>query len=362
MGTVNLIRERLEVVRGHVTEALNGSGRGADEVRILVASKYYAPEQMAALAGAGVELLGENKAEDLLRKQEEFGDAFEWHFIGHLQRRKAKDVVTRVALIHSVDSVRLVNELAKRAPEGGVEILVQVNASGEESKYGVEESEVEPLLEAARPRSGALEVLLHAADGYTDTFAFDKAMDPTTMVVYRMNGEPLPQRHGFPARVVVPGLYGEKNVKWVTGIEVVDHDAKGFYEEQGWGPNFEIPTRSDIFAPRWSRGGGDVFAEPFPLDRPATIRGRAFAGARGVAGVEFSADDGQTWSEARIDYPGTDLTWSFWSFEWRPETAGETVLLTRATDGTGAVQSPERRGIIPQGATGYHRVLARVEG
>jgi len=152
--TVHLIRERLEVVRGHVREALNGSGRGADEVRILVASKYYTPEQMAVLAGAGVELLGENKAEDLLRKQEEFGDAFEWHFIGHLQRRKAKDVATRVALIHSVDSVRLVDELAKRAPEGGVEILVQVNASGEESKYGVEESEVEPLLEAAARSEG----------------------------------------------------------------------------------------------------------------------------------------------------------------------------------------------------------------
>ena len=154
METVHLIRERLEVVRGHVREALNGSGRGADEVRILVASKYYTPEQMAVLAGAGVELLGENKAEDLLRKQEEFEDAFEWHFIGHLQRRKAKDVVARVALIHSVDSVRLVEELANPAPEEGVEVLVQVNVSGEESKSGVEEGEVEPLLDAAARSEG----------------------------------------------------------------------------------------------------------------------------------------------------------------------------------------------------------------
>jgi PLP dependent protein len=154
VGTVDLIRERLEVVRGHVTEALAKSGREADEVRILVASKYCAPEQIAALAGAGVELLGENKAEDLLRKQEEFGDSFEWHFIGHLQRRKAKDVVTRVALIHSVDSVRLVEELAKRAPEEGVEVLVQVNVSGEESKSGVEEGEVEQLLDAAARSEG----------------------------------------------------------------------------------------------------------------------------------------------------------------------------------------------------------------
>jgi len=149
-----LIQERLNVVRGRVAETARASGREPSEVRILVASKYYAPEQMAALANAGVELLGENKAEDLLQKQDTFGDAFEWHFIGHLQRRKAKDVVPRVTLIHSVDSARLVEELAKRALEEGVEILLQVNVSGEESKYGVEEGEVEPLLEAAAQSGG----------------------------------------------------------------------------------------------------------------------------------------------------------------------------------------------------------------
>ena len=151
-----LVRERLDSVRGRVAEALRESARGPDQTRILVASKYYAPEQMAALSGAGVKLLGENKAEDLLEKQERFGDAFEWHFIGHIQRRKAKDIVPRVALIHSVDSARLVDELAKRAPEKGVEILVQVNVSGEESKYGVGEGEVEPLLEAAARSEGGV--------------------------------------------------------------------------------------------------------------------------------------------------------------------------------------------------------------
>ena len=76
-------------------------------------------DQISALAEAGADLLGENRAEDLVRKQEIFGDRFEWHFIGHLQSRKAKTVVPRVSLIHSVDSMRLVEELAKRAPEGG---------------------------------------------------------------------------------------------------------------------------------------------------------------------------------------------------------------------------------------------------
>ena len=216
------------------------------------------------------------------------------------------------------------------------------------------------LLAASRPLPGAQEVFLNGADAYTDSFAFDKAMDPTTIVAFAMNGEPLPQRHGYPARVVVPGLYGEKNVKWVTRIEVVDYDAKGFYEQQGWGPNFTIPTRSDIFGPRWVRRGGDNFVDPFPAGQMTTIRGRAFAGDRGVQNVEFSADDGQTWRAVRIDYPGTDLTWTFWSADWLPTEPGEYTLVSRATDGAGDSQPSESRGIVPQGATGYHRVVATV--
>jgi pyridoxal phosphate enzyme (YggS family) len=149
------IRERLARVNEDIAEALQKSGREPDEVRVLVATKYYEPEQLSALKEAGVDLLGENTAQDLVRKQELFGDAFEWHFIGHLQRRKAKVVVPRVSLIHSVDSVRLIQELAKRAPEGGtVEVLFQVNVGGEETKYGVSESEVETLLEAAAGTEG----------------------------------------------------------------------------------------------------------------------------------------------------------------------------------------------------------------
>ena len=148
------IRERLSLVHQKVAEALQKSGRRPGEVRILVASKYYAPEQISALAEAGVRLLGENRAEDLVRKQELFGDAFEWHFIGHVQRRKAKVIIPRVSLIHSVDSTRLVEELASRAPEDGINVLFQVNVSGESSKYGVAEGELEALLEAAAGTGG----------------------------------------------------------------------------------------------------------------------------------------------------------------------------------------------------------------
>ncbi len=157
-NTAEQMRGRLEVVRGRVAEAARKSGRGPDEVRILIAGKYYSDEQLSAAAEAGVTLVGENKAEDLRRKREAFGNLFEWHFIGHLQRRKAREVVGRVALIHSVDSARLVEELAKRAPEGGLDVLLQVNVAGEESKYGIRKGEVEGLLEAAARTEGRVRV------------------------------------------------------------------------------------------------------------------------------------------------------------------------------------------------------------
>ncbi len=148
------IGARIARVRENIGEALERAGREPGEARVLVASKYYGMDQIGALEAAGADLLGENRAEDLARKQDVFGDRFEWHFIGHVQSRKAREVAPRVSLIHSVDSVRLVQELAKRAPEGGVEVLFQVNVSGEESKYGVPEGEVEALLEAAAGTGG----------------------------------------------------------------------------------------------------------------------------------------------------------------------------------------------------------------
>ena len=152
------IRERLAVVRENIQGALERGGRPGEKVRVLVATKYYAPEQLAELAEAGVDLVGENRAEDLVEKQEMFGDRFEWHFIGHVQRRKARVIVPRVTLVHSVDSVRLIEEISRRAPEGGADILIQVNVADEESKYGVSEDEVEALLETAAGTEGSVRV------------------------------------------------------------------------------------------------------------------------------------------------------------------------------------------------------------
>ncbi len=197
--------------------------------------------------------------------------------------------------------------------------------------------------------------MLHGVDNYTDTFALEKAMNPTTLIVYEMNGEPLPQRHGAPARVLVPGLFGEKNVKWVTRIEVVGHDAKGFYEQQGWGPDFVIPIRARIDVPddKLQLALGEA-ANGVPL------KGIAFAGDRGVARVELSLDDFQNWQETKIDYPGTELTWAFWSYDWKPAAAGEYKLAVRATDRKGEVQAFDDKRAKHSGVTGLHKITVQV--
>jgi len=209
------------------------------------------------------------------------------------------------------------------------------------------------LLAEAGPGDGVVEVLVTSVDNYTDTFSIDKAMEPTTLVAYEMNGEPLPQRHGFPARILVPGLFGEKNVKWVTTVELVAFNAKGFYEQQGWGPEFVVPTQSRFTEPD--------LAQPLTLGTVAVLRGTAFAGDRGVAGVEVSVDDGRSWETAELEYSRSPLAWVLWRYDWRPERPGDIPLLVRATDEKGDVQIAEVRDVAPQGATGLHRVMARVQ-
>jgi DMSO/TMAO reductase YedYZ molybdopterin-dependent catalytic subunit len=210
------------------------------------------------------------------------------------------------------------------------------------------------LLMAAGPRPGIAKVVLHAADGYVDTYPLEKALEPTTFVAYEMNGEPLPQRHGYPVRILTPGMFGEKSVKWVTRIELVDHDVKGFYEQQGWGPNFVIPIRTTFFVQ-------DISAT-FTPGTTIPIRGNAFAGNRGISSVEVSTDGGQTWQVARIDYAGTDITWVFWTFDWQPSAPGDYLLVARATDRQHQLQDSQFRDTAPEGATGYPSLHARLVG
>ena len=213
------------------------------------------------------------------------------------------------------------------------------------------------LLDQSAPLSNAARVRLHGVDNYTDTIPLEKATQPTTLLAYEMNGEPLPHRHGFPLRVIVPGYFGEKHVKWLTRIEVTTADAKGFYEAQGWGPDFMTPTRSRIDVP----DDGAQFSLG-KLTGQMAIKGIAYGGDRGISRVELSLDDSKTWNEATIYYPGTKLTWALWSYDWRPDEAGDYDLVVRATDGTGKVQEIDWNRSFFSGTTGFHRISVRVTG
>ena len=211
------------------------------------------------------------------------------------------------------------------------------------------------LLDQAGVLSSAARVRLHGVDNYTDTIPLQKAMEPTTLLAYEMNGEPLPDRHGYPLRVIVPGYFGEKNVKWLTKVEVTDANVKGFYETQGWGPDFVVPTRSRIDVPDdW------MFVSLSKLTAPTEVKGIAFGGDRGISRVEVSFDDGQTWSDADIYYSGGNLAWSLWKAQWTPAATGDYALVVRATDGEGDVQEwEEDRGPF-SGVSGLHRINVRV--
>ncbi len=208
------------------------------------------------------------------------------------------------------------------------------------------------LLEAAGALPTARKVKLYGVDNYTDTFPIEKAMEPSTLIAYEMNGEALPQRHGFPARAIVPGYFGEKHVKWITRIELAGEEAEGFYEKQGWGPDFLVPIRTRIDQP--AHNEWFALAE---LREPVRVKGVAFGGDRGISRVEFTVDDGATWADARLDYPGTRLTWALWSFDWRPARAGTFVLYARATNGDGKVQEWEPNRPFKSGTSGFHKIV-----
>jgi DMSO/TMAO reductase YedYZ molybdopterin-dependent catalytic subunit len=211
------------------------------------------------------------------------------------------------------------------------------------------------LLEQASPLSDAARVRLHGVDNYTDTIPLEKAMEPTTLLAYEMNGAPLPNRHGYPLRVIVPGYFGEKHVKWLTCIEMTNANAKGFYETQGWGPDFMTPTRSRIDVPdreSWfslSQLGGSI-----------EVKGMAYGGNRGISHMEVSFDDGKTWRDAEIYYTGGDLAWSLWKTNWIPERPGNYTLVARATDGKGKIQEWEPDRSPFSGVTGFHKIVVYI--
>ncbi|MFE3475781.1 MULTISPECIES: molybdopterin-dependent oxidoreductase [unclassified Streptomyces] len=197
------------------------------------------------------------------------------------------------------------------------------------------------------------QIIARSVDGMTLGTPVEDVMDGRdAMLAVGMNGEPLPFTHGFPVRMLVPGLYGYVSAcKWIEDIELTTFDAyDAYWVKRKWAREAPIKTQSRIDTPK-------------PFGRPEAgtvmVAGVAWAQHRGIEKVEIRVDDGP-WRPAQLAEQTTVDTWRQWSYPWRATPGGHT-LTVRATDGTGQTQTEERTGTVPDGASGWHSVVVTVD-
>ncbi|MGE5830936.1 MAG: molybdopterin-dependent oxidoreductase [Micromonosporaceae bacterium] len=207
---------------------------------------------------------------------------------------------------------------------------------------------VKDLLDEADPELGADQVVSRSVDGFTagtPTAVLRDGRD--AMIAIGMNGAPLPVEHGFPARMVVPGLYGYVSAtKWLAELELTSFaDFDAYWVPRGWAPRAPIKTQSRIDVPRRRA--------TIPAG-PVTVAGVAWAQHRGISAVEVRADDGP-WLPATLAETASVDTWRQWLWRW-DATPGQHRLQVRATDRDGQVQTEQDAPPAPNGATGYHTI------
>jgi len=209
------------------------------------------------------------------------------------------------------------------------------------------------VLDTAGVQPGATQVVGRSFDGWTAGFPTEWVMtdEREALIAVAMNGEPLPAEHGFPARLIVPGLFGYVSAtKWLTEIELTTWDAfDGYWVPLGWAKEGPILTQSRIDVPRpgSSLGAGQV-----------AVAGVAWAPDRGVTGVEVQVDDGE-WKPAVLSVAISDATWVQWHYPWDAN-PGSHQIRVRAADGTGEVQESRVTEPAPDGARGYHTIQVSV--
>lgn len=212
---------------------------------------------------------------------------------------------------------------------------------------------LDDLLEEAGIDGSADQIVGRSVDGFTAGFPTALLDGRDALVAVGMNGEPLPLRHGFPARLVVPGVYGYVSAtKWLSEIELTRFDDfEGYWVPRGWAVEGPVKTQARIDTPT----GGTILA----VGEPAPIAGVAWAPTRGIERVEVQIDDGP-WSDAELGEQYVDTTWRQWVHEWVPTEARYHEIRVRATDGDGETQTEERTPVAPDGASGWHTFRVNV--
>ena len=207
------------------------------------------------------------------------------------------------------------------------------------------------LLKRAGPQADADMVLSKSADGWTASTPIGALTDDRNAILaVGMNGEPLPAEHGFPVRMVVPGLYGYVSAtKWVVDLEVTRFDrVNAYWTDRGWSAEGPIKIGSRIDVP----SDGSIGAGP------TTIAGFAWQQHAGIETVEVQIDDGE-WQQTELAAPISDDTWLQWKLDWDAPT-GEHSVRVRATSSDGEVQTEARANVVPDGATGHHEIKVNV--
>ncbi len=207
------------------------------------------------------------------------------------------------------------------------------------------------VLDIAGVQPSATQLVGRSVDGWTAGMPTAWVMDPNRepMIALEMNDEPLPPNHGYPARLIVPGLFGYVSAtKWLKELELTTLEAfDGYWVPLGWAKDGPILTQSRIDTPR----GGVAAGATVP------IAGIAWAPDRGISKVEVSIDG--AWREARLSKPISDATWVQWVTDWTT-TSGRHTIQVRATDGDGVVQEERSSPPAPDGARGWHTLLIDV--
>lgn len=206
------------------------------------------------------------------------------------------------------------------------------------------------LLTEAGLRPGAQRVVLYGADGYVDSIDIADALSPTTLVVYGIDDRPLTVPHGYPVRLIVPNIYGMKNVKWLQRIDVVTFEFAGYWQQRGWSNPAVVKTASAID----TRGTLALENGVVPLG------GIAIAGSRGIQQVEVRIDE-DAWNIATLEPEHTPQQWRRWRWDW-PATLGEHLVTVRAIDGSGELQTERVAKPHPDGASAYHAIRVNVRG
>lgn len=212
---------------------------------------------------------------------------------------------------------------------------------------------IRTLLERAGVQDGADMVLSRSVDGFTASTPLEALTDDrASLLAVAMNGEPLPPEHGYPVRMVVPGLYGYVSAtKWVEELKVTRFaDDRAYWSDRGWSERGPIKTACRLDVPEQG-----VAVEAGTVE----LGGTAWAPHRGIAEVQVQIDDGD-WQQAVLGASANDDCWRQWSLTWEDALPGEHTVTVRAVDGTGQIQTSQRANPAPDGASGWHTVPLRV--